>query len=334
MGSPSDTMPTRRNRRAQQDQDLEELHRTILTASSTPRPTQVEESTSVGMAELIEALKGIAGQGSRGTFKPPQYSGEGDIELFISQNEDVAKANGWSSQESTLHLRSSLTGKALECGRGEDTEEIFTELRAHFGMTARQAKEQLHRFQRSPRQSIRDMGTQISSLVKKAYGKLDQEDQEEMALDIFVKALGDRDLKRMLLIRPPGDMKEAIQLSEDFLQTGECKSSKVTALVEVENEPEGKQEEKKTPEITAVLAETLATMKHVLELQSATLSALCQSKQQPPQEKKILACYHCGGSHLKRNCPQLRNTNTTQQSGKGQGPAQSGAQLSLDQKHQ
>ena len=333
MGLPSDTMPGRRNRRAQQDQDLEELHRTILTASSTPRPTQVGEDTQVGMAELLEALRGIAGMTgqNKGSFKPPQYSGEGDIDLFISQYQDVAQANGWSSRESTLHLRSSLTGKALECGRGEDPEEIFTELRAHFGMTSRQAKEQLHKFQRSPKQSIRDMGTQISGLVKKAYCKLDLVDQEEMALDVFTKAIGDRDLRRMLLVRPPKDMKEAIQLSEDFLQAGESKSQKVTTLVEVEEKPEGKPTEK-APEVTSVLAETLATMKQVLELQTATLSVLSQQRQQPPQEKKPLTCYHCEGPHLKKNCPKLKNT--PQQSGKEYGPAQSGAQLSLDRKQQ
>ena len=331
MGLPSDIMPSRRGRRAQQDQDLEELHRTILTASSTPRTTQAEEPTQVGMAELLEALKGIAGQ-SKPSFKPPQFSGEGDIDLFISQYEDVAKANRWSDQESTLHLRSSLTGKALECGRGEDPEEIFTELRAHFGMTPRQAKEQLHKFQRSPKQSLRDMGTQISGLVKKAYSKLDAEDQEEMALDVFVKALGDRDLRRMLLVRPPSNMKEAVQLSEDFLQAGESsKSPKITAIGEVEDESEGEPAEK-APKVTAVLAETLATMKQMIELQAATLSALSQVKQPPPTEKKPLSCYQCSGPHLKRNCPQLRNT--TQQSGKERGPAQSGAQLSLDQKQQ
>ena len=328
MGLPRDTMPSRRGRRAQQDQDLEELHRTILTASSTPRPTPAEETTQVGMTELLEALKGIAGQ-SKPSFKPPQYSGEGDIDLFISQYEDVAKANRWSIQESTLHLRSSLTGKALECGRGEDPEEIFSELRAHFGITPRQAKEQLHKFQRSPKQSLRDMGTQISGLVKKAYSKLDMEDQEEMALDVFMKALGDRDLRRMLLIRPPSNMKEAIQLSEDFLQAGESKSSKVTAIGEIESESEGKPVEQ-VPEVTFVLTETLVTMKKMIELQAATLSALSQVKQPPPIEKKPLSCYECSGPHLKRNCPKLKHN--SQQSGKDQGPAQSGAQLSLDQK--
>ena len=126
-------------------------------------------------------------------------------------------------------------------------------------------------------------------------------------------------------------MKEAIQLSEDFLQAGETKSSKVTAIGEIESESEGKPVEQ-VPEVTSVLTETLVTMKKMIELQAATLSALSQVKQPPPTEKKPLSCYQCSGPHLKRNCPQLRNT--TQQSGKERGPAQSGAQLSLDQKQQ
>ena len=114
-------MPTRRARRAQQDRDLEELHQTILSASrtSTPASNQAETNTSViGVDALVEALKGISGP-SRSNFKAPQYQGEGDVDLFITQFRDVALANEWSSQESTLHLRSALTGKAIGCGRGE-----------------------------------------------------------------------------------------------------------------------------------------------------------------------------------------------------------------------
>ena len=125
-------MPTRRARRACQDQDLEELHQTILSASnarsatSTPVP-RAAEPAQIGVGELVEALQGIAGQNKK-SFKPPQYEGQGDVDLFISQYKDVAKAKGWTDQESVLHLRSSLGSKALECGRGETSEEIFNEL--------------------------------------------------------------------------------------------------------------------------------------------------------------------------------------------------------------
>ena len=105
-------MPSRRNARSQRDRELEELHETIVTASSgheasTPRPSSIE------MGELVEALKGIAGQGRGSQFKPPQYQGEGDVELFITQFTDVARANRWEEPDNTLHLKCYCNGKKL-----------------------------------------------------------------------------------------------------------------------------------------------------------------------------------------------------------------------------
>ena len=326
-------MATRRARRAQRDRDLEDLHQTILRAShtesrtSTPASNQVEATTQVvGVAELVEALKGVTGP-SKSQFKAPQFQGEGDIELFISQFSDVAEANQWSNQDSTLHLRSALGGKALECGRGETVEQIFTDLRAQFGMTTRQARERLLKFQKGSKQSVREAGTEILALVKKAYFKLDLEDQEEMALDIFTKSLENKELRRLLLVRPPSNMQDAIQLIEDFLQVGgESKTSKVTAVTEVATED--KKMEPQAPEVTTILAQTLAALKQVMELQTATLGVLRDSKVSATKERKPVVCYECGGPHIKKNCPQLEKT--SQKSGNGVGPTQSRAQLGLD----
>ena len=324
-------MPTRRARRARQDQDLEELHQTILSASevhsatSTPE-ARVAESTQIGMGDLVEALKGIAGQNRR-CFKAPQFEGQGDVDLFISQFKDVAEANGWTDQESVLHLRSSLGGRALECGRGKTSEEIFTELCLQFGMSTKQARERLRKFQRSSKQSLREVGSEIVTLVAKAYPKLDSEDQEDMAVDTFVKSLDSRDLRRLLVVKPPGNIQEAIQIAEDFLQVGgENKPHKVTALGEVTKLEE---QVEQPSEVAALLTQTLATMQQMPELQTVTLGELKNSRQQVAKVKKALACYNCGGPHLKKSCPQLAGS--AQPSGNEAGPAQPGAQLGLDQ---
>ena len=324
-------MPARRARRAQQDRDLEELHQTILTAShaesrtSTPASAAAESTQVVGVSDLVEALRGITGPG-RSTFKAPQYGGEGDVDLFITQFTDVARANEWSAQESTLHLRSALLGKALECGRGETVEQIYEDLRLAFGMTTRQAREKLLKFQKGSKQSVREAGTEIMTLVKKAYAKLDSEDREEMALDIFTKSLESKELRRLLLVRPPSNMQEAIQLIEDFLQVGgESKHSKVTAVSEAED----RKVADAASEVATMLTQTLAALKQMMELQVATLGALKDSKEAVPRERKPVVCYECGGPHIKRNCPTLRKV--SQKSGNEEGPTQSRAQLGLDQ---
>ena len=48
----------------------------------------------------------------RERFKPPQFDGEGDIDLFIQHFQEVAEANGWNGMATLLHLREALQGGA------------------------------------------------------------------------------------------------------------------------------------------------------------------------------------------------------------------------------
>ena len=188
-------MPSRRAARAHRDEELEDLHQTILTASTRQQQTSTPRPTLVDMGDLVEALQSVTSQGRKDSFKPPHFHGEGDVEIFISQFLDVARANEWPSHECTLHLRSVLSGKALECGQGQTVEEILDELRLSFGMTDRQAKDRLRSFHKDSKKSWREMGRELSTLVQRAYRKLDLEDKEYMAVDIFTKAL-DRQVQR------------------------------------------------------------------------------------------------------------------------------------------
>ena len=323
-------MPSRRNARSQRDQDLEDLHETILTASngheaSTPRPSQID------MGELVEALRGVVGQGRGSQFKPPQFQGEGDVELFITQFTDVARANQWEEPDNTLHLRSVLSGKALDCGRGRNMEEIFMELRRTFSLTERQARDRLHSYHKGPRQTWREVGKDLSSLVTKAYSRMSSKDQEEMVLEIFTKNL-DRAMQRHFLLRPPDDLQEAVQMVEEYLQIGgDHKPTKLTA-VETDQPEQSVTESKvakEVPNLAMILSQTVATMKQLMEGQTATLAAI-QGMAQPAKEKKPISCFACGGPHLKKSCPRL--INTPRLSGNESGPAQPRAQLSLDQR--
>ena len=50
-------------------------------------------------------------------FKPPSFTGEGDVELFITQFSEVATANQWNPMATLLHLREALQEGAKEYGR-------------------------------------------------------------------------------------------------------------------------------------------------------------------------------------------------------------------------
>ena len=323
-------MPSRRATRAHRDEELEDLHQTILAAGAAQQQASTPRSTLVDMSDLVEALRST--QGRKDSFKPPHYNGEGDVELFISQFLDVARANEWPNYESTLHLRSVLSGKALECGQGTTMDEILDELRSSFGMTDRQARDRLRSYHKSSKQSWREVGKEISTLVKRAYRRLDPEDQEDMALDVFTKGL-DKQVQRHFLLKPPANMKDAVQMVEDYLQVGgDSRQPKVNA-VETEQMAESEQplSVEKVSDFTTMLTQTLSTMQQMMELQTATLTTL-QNLAVPrhqPKEKKELSCYICKGPHVKRNCPQ--QVKEQPKSDNSNGPAQLRAQLGRDQ---
>ena len=50
----------------------------------------------------------------RDHFKPPEFHGRGDVELFVNQFEEVASANGWLAEARLIHLRASLKEEAKE----------------------------------------------------------------------------------------------------------------------------------------------------------------------------------------------------------------------------
>ena len=72
------------------------------------------------LVAILDRLTQARLEPRRRPFKPPQYNGDGDIELFINQFNQVVMTNQWTEEEAFLHLRLSLIGPALDCSRGAD----------------------------------------------------------------------------------------------------------------------------------------------------------------------------------------------------------------------
>ena len=87
---------------------------------------------------ITQALK-LSNTGNRPEIRPPSFSGERDLNLFIKQLENVAEANGWTPKQRTLHIRSQLAGDAQRCGHGNSFDEILEDLHACLGVSKRQA---------------------------------------------------------------------------------------------------------------------------------------------------------------------------------------------------
>ena len=336
---------SKRTRRAQRDEELTELHETIRTAST---PRLQNPGNQINLGDLVEPLQRNTIQ-PRQHYKLPEYNGEGDIDLFLLQFNDVMAANQWTERDGLLHLRLSLTSKALECGRGESLEQITNNLIARFGTTTKQARDKLKYIRKTPQISIHELGIEIDRLINLAYPRIEQEDRNEMAIDVFSKAIDNKPLQRHLLARPPDNIAEAIRTTEEFLQVGgDIRPPRIATIYE-EEEGEDKSKTKKTPDITETIVQTLQSLQTTMAQQQAAIQQQAQilhhmqgnihqtTEKYTTQNntnrftnRPPLACYECNGPHIRRNCPRLRTrpTNNNRQSGNDHGPTQPMTQFS------
>ena len=288
-------MPRGRNYR--QLQELEDLSNSLSGETSRSDTPPDAPPNLLDMNELVRALR--EDRPTRREIKPPQFSGQGDVELFLSQFRDVAVANQWTDQEYALHLRLSLIDRAADCSRAEDRTEIEQSLRAQFGLSTRQAREKIRLLQRGPKQSVHELGTEAKKLVRLAYPGLQAREQEDMAIEVFIQALDNKSVKRHFLASPADSVSEAIEKVNEFLEASDSHSK--TRVHAISREGETPQ-----PALSDPTIEMLKSIYELLKKREDTLDKLLEQQQarKPPQPAK---CYLCNGSHYKRDCPKLQN---------------------------
>ena len=144
------------------------------------------------MDRLIEALEGMGQRNDRchRDFDAPIFTGKGDVELFIRQFTDVPAANDWSNVATLLHLRKALEKEAGECSRGGDMRDIFTSLRARYGMTAREARAKLAGLRRDSKTTLQEHSAEVEKLVGIAYAEYPGELRRTMSMDTFASTIG------------------------------------------------------------------------------------------------------------------------------------------------
>ena len=160
---------------------------------------------------------GHSNTGNQTEIRPPSFSGEGDLTLFLKQFEDVADANGWTPKQRTLHILSQLTGDAQGCGYGDSYCEIVEDLHARFGVSKRQAKDRLAALKKKTSQSIYSQAAEVTRLVEVAFTTLADAGRRAMALEYFTQAWESKNMRRHLLAMVPTTLKDAVQAIEEYL---------------------------------------------------------------------------------------------------------------------
>lgn len=262
-------------------------------------------------------------------FKAPKFDGSDDVELFVTQFQEVADANGWGALSSLLHLREALQEGAKACGRGDSVDSIFTALRAKYGLTVREARARLNN-RKDPKVSLQAHATEIERLTNIAYADLPEQYRANMALDTFSTTVGNTYLQRHLLAVAPDTLEAAVRAGNEFLQVQHVSQrfNSGTTIMNLEDSEEGTQES-----VKVAMADTKsATMDDVLAaLKELTLSMTNRqprtnneaSGQTQSLARRTATCWGCGAvGHIRRQCPNQGSNLTTRpkQSGNGYRP--------------
>lgn len=142
--------------------------------------------------------------------KPQKFDGSDDLAEYLTQYELVAEANGWNYKTKSLCLASSLIGNArgilneLSPEKRRDYDSIVKALENRFGSVNRAEifRSQLQSKVKSKDETIPQLAQNVKRLTRKAYPKASEETVDILALDHFIDALPDADIR--LRIREVG----------------------------------------------------------------------------------------------------------------------------------
>jgi hypothetical protein len=253
---------------------------------------------------ILQLLQGAARQ-----YKPPQFDGQTDVELFIQQFNDVQAANNWNAAAALLHLRTCLTGDAVNCGGGATTAVIFANLRARFGLSEKQARERLSLLEKAPGQTLQALSVEAERLTAVAYPQLADAVRTTLAVDAFTRALDDIGVKRHLLVAGAATMADTVRCAEEYLQVAgrlnkqHKQPAKQLHLAAANTEIEAADKIDKVIQrldrlMTLMEQQASGQTRHPQNGGKNTKAGSAQQSKQPR------TCYGCGSpSHLIRNCP-------------------------------
>lgn len=254
---------------------------------------RAEEGLLYRLGEVLD--QALRQPPTRDRFKAPSFDGTGDVGFFISQFEDVARANQWDEASARIHIRASLTDAATSCGQAEDMEHIIMALRARFGTTSRQAKAKLAALKKDQQTSLQEHAAEVDRLVGIAYEELPRANQQDMKLDIFQTSLSNPYLQRHLLAIQPGNLEEATRAGNEYLQIKTFTSNSTVRQVEEE-------EEGHTRQVADPMKEILKAMARLTEEVNQLKAAPHQI--QRPDSNPRPRCYGCNKTgHLRSQCP-------------------------------
>ena len=158
---------------------------------------------------------------TKGNAKPRRYDGTDDLDDYISQFEIISDLNNWDYKTKSLQLASQLAGQA--CGiLGELTEvqrrdykSLLQALQMRFGSIERSElfRAKLKTKTKGEKETLSELAQSVKKLTRQAYPRADPYMTGTLALDHFIDALPDREMKLRIREAHPKNIEEAEMLA-------------------------------------------------------------------------------------------------------------------------
>lgn len=245
----------------------------------------------------------------------------------------IARLNRWDIHDRASYLAVSLRGQAqgvlgdLEPHQQSDYIELYTALERQFGS---QDQSELHRVQLKSRmrqkgESLPEMAQAIQRLVRDAYPNANYNMRETLALENFLDALDDSELRWKVSQSRPRSMSDAVRIAVELEAYKKAERQRdrgrlVRGVKACDDQPDvknGKQQKEHAAsalsiaDVKGIVSEEL---KNVMPLLAEELAKVLGKQQNYGAEKKPIRCYTCGEmGHISRYC-----TSEKHQQGGGQ----------------
>ena len=189
-------------------QRLTELESSEVTHNLKKKPRVPQKSTSGSHHELSPPVKPM--NPAEGEMLG-MFNGRTDLDTFLVRFKACSRNFKWSETEKVFHLMNALTESAesllKEVGSEGTLEDIMKLLQSRFGNRCKRAKfrTELKNRRRGPDESLQEFYLDLCRLRANAYDNDPKEKFPEIFFrNIFVDALGDRELRKAILIQEFG----------------------------------------------------------------------------------------------------------------------------------
>jgi len=122
-----------------------------------------------------------------------------------------------------------LSEKAKPYGTGPDIDGIFASLRAHFGISAIDARARLQRLRRDPHTTLQEHATTVMKLAQIAYRDLPQVHRERYTFDAFVQSINDLGLHHQFLAKGVTTVEGALAVGEAYILANQMHRNRVVS---------------------------------------------------------------------------------------------------------